>query len=105
MSNIIDLDALVRVDRLPQVQLFGRALTIMPLTGAAAHRIATVQADDANGAGMLAALLDVIGVLLPTLSVDERAALSVEQIGAIVQLSRGQIADVEAQIAELSAKN
>jgi hypothetical protein len=54
---------------------------------------------------MLAALLDVIGVLLPTLSADERAALSVEQIGAIVQLSRGQIADVEAQIAELSAKN
>lgn len=105
MSSTIDLDALVRTDRLPKVQLFGRVLTIMPLTGAAAHRIAVVQDGDASGAGMLAALLDVVGVLLPSLTAEERAALSVDQIGAIVQLSRGQVAEVEAQIAEAAAKN
>jgi len=101
----IDLDALVNTARLPKVQLCGREMTVHPLTGAAAHRLAIVQDGDPTGAGMLGALLDVIAVLLPALTAEERAGLTVDQIGAIVQLSRGQVAEVEQQIAEMAAKN
>ena len=101
----IDLDALVNTARLPRVTLYGREMTVQPLTGAGAHRLAVVQDGDPTGAGMLGALLDVMAVLLPALTADERAGLSVDQIGAIVQLSRGQVAEVEKQIAEMAAKN
>ena len=102
--TMIDLDALINTSRLPRVKLAGREVVVYPLTGAAAHRIATVQDADATGAAMLGALLDIMGPLVPDLTKSERERLSVEQIAAIIQLSRGQIAEVEQMIAQQVAK-
>jgi hypothetical protein len=101
----IDLDALVNPARLPKVRLFGREMTVHPLTGAAAHRIAVVQQDDPSGAGMLAGMLDVVATIVPDLSADERARLTVDQLLAVLQLARGQVSEVEQQIADAAAKN
>lgn len=95
----IDLDALVSDARLPKVKLGGRELVVRPMTGAAAHRIATVQADETQGTAMFAVLLDVVARSIPELTREEVEALSVEQVMALVQLTRGQVADVEAQLA------
>lgn len=101
----LDLDALVNTARLPKVRLCGREMTVRPMTGAAAHRVATIQDADPTGAKMLAALLDVVAAVVPDLTADERERLSVDQIAAIIQLSRGQIAEVETLIAERAEKN
>jgi len=97
--TLIDLDALVSPDRLPKVRLFGREFVVRPMTGAAAHRIAAVQTDDASGAGMFTVLLETVGRSIPELSKKELDALTVEQVMALVQLTRGQIADVESMLA------
>lgn len=102
--TMIDLDALVNTSRLPRVKLAGREVVVFPLTGSAAHRIATVQDADPTGAAMLGALLEVIGPLVPDLTKSERERLSVEQIAAIIHLSRGQIGEVEQMIAAQVAK-
>jgi hypothetical protein len=101
----IDLDALVNTARLPQVKLFGREMVVHPMTGAAAHRVASVQEADANGAKMLGALLDVVAMTVPGLTAGERELLSVDQIAALIQLSRGQIAEVETMLADRAEKN
>lgn len=105
MAPVLDLDALVRTDRLPVVKLFGREMPVHPLTGAGAHKIAMVQEADTTGAAMLGALLDVVAVCVPALTADERASLTVDQITALMQLSRGGITDVEAMLTERAAKN
>lgn len=102
--TMLDLDALINTSRLPRVKLAGREVVVYPLTGAAAHRIALVQEADASGAAMLGALLEILGPLVPDLTKGERERLSVEQIAAIIQLSRGQIAEVEQMIAAQAAK-
>lgn len=99
MSKTIDLDALTSEDALPRVRLFGRELLVRPLTGAAAHKLAVVQDNDPSGVGMLGALLDVVRVCVPGLKADEVDRLSVEQLGALVSLTRGAVADVEAMLA------
>lgn len=96
----IDLDALVAADRLPKVKLYGRELVVRPMTGATAHRIATVQTEDPNGTAMFTVLLEVVGRSIPELTKKELENLSVEQVMALVQLTRGQIADVESMIAQ-----
>lgn len=96
--TLIDLDALVQTDRLPKVRLCGRELTVRPMTGASAHRMATAQTDDPTGNAMFAVLLEVIGRSIPELTKDEIETLSVEQVMAVVQLTRGQVSDVEAMI-------
>ncbi len=103
--TVIDLDALTNPKRLPVVKLFGRKITVKPLTGSSAHRIAALQDDDSGGASMLAALLDVIHASCPDLSESELAALTVDQIAALVQLARGQITEVETMLQERSEKN
>lgn len=103
--TMIDLDALTNPARLPKVKLFGREMTVQPLTGAMAHRLAMVQQDDPSGSHMLAALLEILGGIVPTVTAEERATLTVDQISAIVQLARGQVADVEQQLADAAAKN
>lgn len=105
MSKLIDLDALTNEARIPRVKLFGREIAVRPLTGAAAHRIAVAQASGDSGQSVLAALLGVVESSCPALTPAEVASLSVEQISAIVQLSRGLVADVEASIAEGEEKN
>ena len=100
----IDLDALVAADRLPRVKLYGKELTVRPMTGAAAHRIATVQTEDPSGTAMFSALLDVVARSIPELTRDEVEGLSVEQVMALVQLTRGQVADVEQMIAQATAE-
>lgn len=95
----IDLDALTNAARLPRVKLCGRELVVQPLTGAAAHKLAVTQETDTTGAGLLGALLDVMATVVPDLTAAEREALSVEQITAVLQLARGQVAEVEAQVA------
>lgn len=105
-STVIDLDALTAPDRLPKVKLFGRELVVYPLTGALAHKIATVQdtlGDDASGGKLLGELLEVLGGCVPDLTPDERQRLTVDQIAALLQLSRGQIAEVEAMIEQQAA--
>ena len=97
--TMIDLDALVQLDRLPKVRLFGRELTVRPMTGASAHRMATSQTDDPTGNAMFAVLLEVVGRSIPELSKKELDTLSVEQVMAVVQLTRGQVSDVEAMLA------
>jgi hypothetical protein len=42
---------------------------------------------------------------VPELTAAERASLTVDQITALMQLSRGGIADVEAMLTERAAKN
>jgi hypothetical protein len=111
---LIDLDALTASDRLPKVRLFGRELTVRPLTGAAAHKIATIQdAENGNANAVLGPLLEVIAGCVPELTPTELDQLTVDQIAALLQLSRGQVAEVEemlaeqatAQLAEQSAGN
>jgi len=101
----INLDDLVNPARLPRVTLFGREIVVRPLTGAAAHKIAAVAATGDSGEGMLGALLDVVRLSCPELKEKEINSLSVDQIAALVQLSRNQIAEVEAMLAEKSEKN
>lgn len=110
---LIDLDALTASDRLPKVRLFGRELTVRPLTGAAAHKIATIQDAENNANAVLGPLLEVLAGCVPDLTPDELDRLTVDQIAALLQLSRGQVAEVEemladqaaAQLAEQSAGN
>ena len=101
----INLDDLVNPSRLPRVTLFGREVVVKPLTGAAAHRIAALQSVEDSGEAMLGALLDIVRTSCDGLTDDEVKALSVDQIAALVQLSRGQVVEVEQQLAELAAKN
>jgi hypothetical protein len=54
---------------------------------------------------MLAALLDVVRGSCPDLKEKEIERLTVDQIAALVQLSRNQVAEVEAMLAEQSEKN
>lgn len=102
---MLDLDALVNPAKLPVVRLGGGEHVVRPLTGAAAHRIAAVQSVQDNGEAMLAALLDVVRASVPTLAPDVVDGLTIEQVAAIVQLARGQVTEVEAMLAEQSAKN
>lgn len=102
---MIDLDALTSEATLPRVRLFGRELLVRPLTGAAAHKLAVVQENDPSGVAMLGALLDVVRVCVPGLKADEVERLSVEQLGALVSLTRGAVADVEAMLAAQAAKD
>ena len=54
---------------------------------------------------MLGALLDVERMSCPELKEKEVNALSVDQIAALVQLSRNQVSEVEAMLAEKTEKN
>jgi hypothetical protein len=101
---IIDLDALTNPDNLPRVRLFGREVVVKPLTGAMAHKIAIASSSEGSDA-MLGAMLDVIKAAVPSLTKDEIDLLSVDQMGAIVQLSRGAVEEVETMLAERSEKN
>lgn len=98
MPASINLDALLAEDRLPRVVLFGREVTVRPITGSQAHALATAQ-DDATGGEMLAALLRVVQQAVPALSAEEVDRLTIEQLGAVVALTRGGVAEVEAQLA------
>lgn len=102
---MINLDELVNPARLPRVTLFGRELTVRPLTGASAHKIAALSTQDSNGDVMLGALLEVVRQSCPDLSDAEVNTLTVDQIAALIQLSRNQVAEVEAMLAERSEKN
>lgn len=101
----INLDELVNESRLPRVTLFGREIVVRPLTGSAAHKIAALSTSDTVGDAMFGALLDVVRGSCPGLTEKEVDALTVDQIAALVQLSRNQVAEVEALIAERSEKN
>jgi hypothetical protein len=101
---VIDLDALTAADRLPTVRLFGRELTVRPLTGSAAHRLAVMQEQDANPAALLGPLLETLASSVPELTAAERDALTVDQIAALLQLARGQVADVEAMLEQQAAQ-
>jgi hypothetical protein len=102
--TVIDLDALTSADRLPRVRLFGRELVVRPLTGAAAHRLAVLQEKDDNPTALLGPLLDTLRSSLPELTDDERDALTVDQIAALLQLARGQVAEVETMLEEQAAQ-
>lgn len=96
---VVDLDALTAADRLPSVKLFGREMAVYPLTGALAHKIAVAQDAAGDDAGhMLGALLEVVGGCVPDMTAEERSRLTVDQIAALLQLSRGQVAEVEAML-------
>ncbi len=101
----INLDDLVNPSRLPRVTLFGRELVVRPLTGAAAHKIAAVSGPEQSNEQMLGALLEVVRTSCPDLTPAEIELLSVDQIAALVQLSRNQVAEVEAMIAGQAEKN
>ena len=102
---IINLDDLVNPTKLPKVKLFGREITVRPLTGAAAHKVAAVTASGENPEAMLGAMLDIIRGSCPELKEKEVQALTVDQMAALVQLSRNQVTEVEAMIAERMEKN
>ena len=101
----LNLDDLVNPSRLPRVTIFGREIVVRPLTGAAAHRIAVVTAAGDDAKHMLGALLEVVRASCPELTEKEVEALTVDQIAALVQLSRNQISEVETMLAERSEKN
>jgi hypothetical protein len=95
---VIDLDALTATDRLPKVRLFGRELTVRPLTGSAAHRLAVMQDQDSNPVALLGPLLETLASSVPDLTPAERDALTVDQIAALLQLARGQVSEVETML-------
>lgn len=101
----INLDDLVNPTKLPRVVLFGREIVVRPLTGAAAHKIASVASSTDNAEMMLGALMEVVRGSCPELKEKEVQALTVDQIAALVQLSRNQVTEVETMLAERSAKN
>ena len=103
--STINLDELVNPSRLPRVTIFGREIVVRPLAGAAAHRIAAVSGADQSGEKMLGALLEVVRGSCPDLTPQELETLTVDQIAALVQLSRNQVAEVEAMLTETAAKN
>lgn len=92
---MIDLDALINEDRLPQVKLCGKTMAVRPLTAAMAHRVATVTARDTSGTETLAVMMELVRQAVPALTSEDIATLTVDQIGAIIQLSRGQVDAVE----------
>jgi hypothetical protein len=49
---------------------------------------------------MFAVLLEVIARSVPELTSQEIETLSVDQVMAVVQLTRGQVSDVEAMLSE-----
>lgn len=103
--TIIDLDSLTNPSRFPRVKLFGREVVVHPLSGAAAHRVAAVYAKpDESGMTMLGALLDVVRSSCPDVTEEEINRLSLEQLTAIVQLSRNMIDAVEQMVADASEK-
>lgn len=102
---MINLDELVNPARLPRVMLFGREIVVRPLSGAAAHKIAAISSTSDNAEQMLGALLDVVRYSCPDLTSNELDSLTVDQIAALVQLSRNQVAEVEAMIEEQTKKN
>lgn len=104
MGTVIDLDALTAADRLPRVRVCGREMVVRPLTGAAAHRLAVMQDADTSPSAMLGPLLETLASSVPDLTAEEREQLTVEQIAALLQLARGQVADVEAMIADTAEK-
>lgn len=97
-THMVDLDALVNDARLPRARVCGREVVVRPLTAAMAHRVAVVTSKDATGADTLAVMLDLVRAAVPALTADEIASLTVNQIGAIIQLSRGQVDEVEAAL-------
>lgn len=101
----INLDDLVNPTKLPRVVLFGREIVVRPLTGAAAHKIASVASTNDSAELMLGALMEVVRGSCPDLKEKEVQALTVDQIAALVQLSRNQVTEVEAMLTERSAKN
>lgn len=104
--TIIDLDSLVNPSRLPRVKLFGREIVVHPLSGTSAHRVASVYGTkDESGALLLEALLEVVRSSCPDLTEDEVRRLSLEQLTAVVQLSRNSVEEVEAMIAKAAEKN
>jgi len=104
--SIIDLDSLVSPSRLPRVKLFGREIVVHPLSGASAHKVASVyEIRDDSGAIMLSALLDVVRSSCPDLSDAEVNRLSLEQLTAVVHLSRNSVEEVETMIAKAAEKN
>lgn len=104
MGVVIDLDALTAADRLPRVKLFGREMVVRPLTGAAAHKLAVMQDQDTSPSAMLGPLLDTLSVSVPDLTAEERQQLTVDQMAALLQLSRGQVAEVEAMLTDTAAQ-
>jgi hypothetical protein len=104
--TLIDLDALTNESKLPRIRIYGREIVVRPLSGAAAHRVAAVtSASGENGAAMLAALLEVVRMSCPDLTTEEVERLTLEQLTAVVQLSRNQVDEVEQMISEHTAKN
>jgi hypothetical protein len=104
--TLIDLDSLINPARLPRVKLFGREVVVHPMSGAAAHRVAIVYAKpNDDGTAMLAALLDVAKTSVPDLTSEEVERLSLEQLVAVVQLSRNGVAEVEKMLSEAAEKN
>lgn len=103
--TVIDLDTLTDVARLPRVRLFGREMVVLPLTGAAAHRLATLQDAEASPTAMIGPLLELVARSVPALTHEEREQLTVDQLAALLQLSRGQVADVEAMIAAAASRD
>lgn len=101
----INLDDLVNPAKLPKVTLFGREIVVRPLTGTAAHKIAAVSASGDASIDMIDALLTVVRSSCPDLTEAEIDTLTVDQISALVQLSRNQVVEVEAMVAERSEKN
>lgn len=102
---MIDLDALVNDDKLPRARLCGREVVVRPLTAAMAHRVAVVTAKDTTGAETLTVMLELVRRAVPSLTQEEVEALTVEQIAAVIQLARGQVAEVEKALAVASAGN
>lgn len=101
----INLDDLVNPAKLPRVILFGREIVVRPLTGAAAHKLAMIATNEEDAEKMLDALLGVVRYSCPDLKPKEIDSLTVDQIAALVQLSRNQVTEVEAMLAERSEKN
>lgn len=104
MTTVIDLDALVSESRLPRVRLFGAEHVVRPLTGAQAHRLAQVQADD-TGSQMFTALLAVVAGCVPTLTPAQVEQLTMAQLGRLVELARDGIAAVEGDVAARAEGN
>lgn len=96
MRKVVNIDALVDEARASLIIVGGAEHRVLQISGAEMLRLASVQADEDTAA--LAALLDVVRRIVPTLSPAVFEALSVDQLTAIVGVARAAIDAVEASI-------
>jgi hypothetical protein len=98
-ARVVDLDALTNPERQGGVSVGGVTYAVAPMTHAHAHRIA-VASDQGVGLAIVEAMRDAAREAVLSMPDAVFTKLTMDQIAAIVGISRGGAEAVEAMIAE-----